>query len=235
MGYDAACTIRFEGKTARGTAFLEHKDLLFRGPFRLAVPLKEVEEVRAVDGTLHVRFGARRAEFDIGSAAPRWAERIAHPPSRLDKLGVKAGQRVILLGVDDAVFRRELDERGAAVTTRAAARPMADAVFFAAHRRADLARLGALAGIIKPDGAVWILRPKGVPAITESDTMAAGKSAGLVDVKVVSFSDALSAEKFVIPVRTRPRVTPEGKRAAPARPSSASPRTRGSSASRGRT
>ena len=30
--------------------------------------------------------------------------------------------------------------------------------------------------------------------------MAAGKRAGLVDVKVVSFSETLTAEKFVIPV-----------------------------------
>ena len=34
--------------------------------------------------------------------------------------------------------------------------------------------------------------------------MAAGKRAGLVDVKVVSFSETLTAEKFVIPVAKRP-------------------------------
>ncbi len=33
--------------------------------------------------------------------------------------------------------------------------------------------------------------------------MAAGKRAGLVDVKVVSFSDTHTAEKFVIPVAKR--------------------------------
>ena len=32
--------------------------------------------------------------------------------------------------------------------------------------------------------------------------MSAGKRAGLVDVKVVSFSDTHTAEKFVIPVRS---------------------------------
>ncbi len=37
--------------------------------------------------------------------------------------------------------------------------------------------------------------------------MAAGKRAGLVDVKVVSFSDTLTAEKFVIPVAKRPHNT----------------------------
>ncbi len=59
--------------------------------------------------------------------------------------------------------------------------------------------------LIKPDGAIWIVRPKGRKEITEAETMAAGKRAGLVDVKVVSFSDVHTAEKFVIPVAKRPR------------------------------
>jgi len=33
--------------------------------------------------------------------------------------------------------------------------------------------------------------------------MRAGQDAGLVDVKVVSFSDVLTAEKFVVPVAKR--------------------------------
>jgi hypothetical protein len=33
--------------------------------------------------------------------------------------------------------------------------------------------------------------------------MAAGKAAGLVDVKVVGFSETLSAEKYVIPLAKR--------------------------------
>ena len=59
-------------------------------------------------------------------------------------------------------------------------------------------------GLIKPDGAVWIVRPKGRKDVTEAETMAAGKRAGLVDVKVVSFSETHTAEKFVIPVAKRP-------------------------------
>ena len=61
----------------------------------------------------------------------------------------------------------------------------------------------ALSKQIEPDGAVWVVRPKGSPDITEAETMAAGKRAGLVDVKVVSFSETHTAEKFVIPVAKR--------------------------------
>ena len=39
MGHDASCTLTFDGRTSRGTAWLEHKDLVFRGPPRLAIPL----------------------------------------------------------------------------------------------------------------------------------------------------------------------------------------------------
>lgn len=220
MGYDAACTIRIDGKSGRGTAWLEHKDLVFRGPFRVAIPLKDIQEARAADGTLTVRFGDRRAELDIGASAARWAERVANPPSRLDKLGVKPGARVAVLGLDDDAFIGELETRGAEVLRRT--KPGAsDAVFYYAPTRAALERLADLKRLIVADGAIWIVRPKGVTTITEAETMAAGLKAGLVDVKVVSFSETLTAEKYVIPVAKRstafrPSTAPRGKRGSPA-------------------
>ena len=59
MGYDATCTLTFDGKTTRGTALLEHKDLVFRGPVRLAIPLATITEATAREGTLHLRFGGK--------------------------------------------------------------------------------------------------------------------------------------------------------------------------------
>ena len=106
MGYDASCTIRVDGQTARGTAWLEHKDLLFRGPFRLAIPLNEISSATAHDGCLRVRFRNRVAELEIGQVAEKWAKRITSPPSRLDKLGVKPGMHVILVAVQDPCSRR---------------------------------------------------------------------------------------------------------------------------------
>ena len=223
MGYDAQCTIRFEGRTARGTAWLEHKDLIFRGPFRVAIPLKDVTQADARDGTLHIRFGDTRAELDLGDVAPKWASRIANPPSRLDKLGIKAGMKVALVALSDPVFERELRARGADVISGRAHGQ--DAVFFAVSRRDDLERLEPLKKTIQPAGAIWVIRPKGDRAITEADSMAGGKKAGLVDVKVVSFSETHTAEKYVIPVARRESLR---------RSSSVSPRKRGSPSSRGR-
>jgi hypothetical protein len=204
MGYDATCTIRIDEECAQGTAWLEHKDLVFRGPFTLAIPLKDIREATARDGTLHVRYGTKRVGLTIGRAAEKWAERITSPPSRLAKLGVKQGMKLCVVGVDDASFAAELESLGVSWSERLPRRGTYDAVFLGVETTADLKRLSAVSGTIAPGGAVWVVRRKGRDApVSERDSMAAGKRAGLVDVKVVSFSDTHSAEKYVIPVAKR--------------------------------
>jgi hypothetical protein len=204
MGYDASCELTVDGKTSKGTAWLEHKELVFRGPTRLAIPLTSITSATAEAGTLHVRFGKRSAEFAIGAAAAKWASRIMNPPSRLDKLGVKPGMSVALIGVSDANLAAEVEQRGGKVLTGVPrAGQVVDAIFYEANHRDALSRLAALRKLIRPAGAVWVVRPKGRTEITEAETMSAGKRAGLVDVKVVSFSDSHTAEKFVIPVAKR--------------------------------
>jgi hypothetical protein len=205
MGYEASCTLTYDGKRTRGTVWLEHKEIVFRGPTRLAIPLESITSAKAKDGTLLLQFNGRTAELAVGEAAEKWAKRITNPPSRLDKLGIKPGMSVAAIGVGDASFLDELAEREAKVsrTTPKASDPV-DVIFYGASHRDALTRLAALSNLIKPNGAMWVVRPKGRPEITEAEAMAAGKGAGLVDVKVVSFSDTHTAEKFVIPVAKRP-------------------------------
>ena len=74
-------------------------------------------------------------------------------------------------------------------------------------------RLHALREALADSGAVWVVRPKGRSEITQAAVMAAGKAAGLVDVKVVKFSETHTAEKFVIPVARRK--SPGGRGCAP--------------------
>jgi TRAP-type C4-dicarboxylate transport system substrate-binding protein len=82
-----------------------------------------------------------------------------------------------------------------------AARPIrqADVIIFGAETAAQLARLTDLRDRIKRDGMIWAVTPKGKGGVKESDVMAAGKAAGLVDVKVAAFSATHTACKFVIP------------------------------------
>ena len=213
MGYHCACTLTLDGRTFQGSALLEQKELVFRGDLRLAIPLAIVQEVNARDGRLLVSFGGRHAEFGLGEHAEKWAKRITSPPSRLDKLGVKTGMRVALVGPVDTVLRGEIEEQGASVEGHAG-RAALDMIFVAAGQLSDLEQLPGLATRLAPDGALWVIRAKGRgAAISERDSMAAGKRAGLVDVKVVSYSDTHSAEKYVIPVAARPsRRPPPGDR-----------------------
>ena len=81
-----------------------------------------------------------------------------------------------------------------------------DMVFLAVDKPADLARLSELASVIVPAGAIWVIRRKGKQAtVTEAESMAAGKAAGLVDTKVVGLSETHTAERYVIPVARRTR------------------------------
>jgi hypothetical protein len=120
----------------------------------------------------------------------------------LDKLGVKAGSRVVLLGVDDREFRRLLDERTDDVHTEPVSG--ADLVFLAASTAVELKALADIKLHIKSNGAIWVVRPKGVPGgLNETGIIEAALDAGLVDNKVVSFSPTHSALRLVIPVHLR--------------------------------
>ena len=204
MGYDSTCTLTIEGRAFRGTAVLEHTDLRFRGDVRLVIPLNGIDEARAEGDSLVVVFGGRSAALEIGAdAAGKWAKRITSPPSRADKLGVKAGMRIALVGMEDEALVEDIGAKGALLETSTRSKGL-DMIFFAANAPRDLSRLGTIAGRLEAAGAIWLIRAKGRGApISERDSMAAGKQAGLVDVKVVSYSDTHSAEKYVIPVARR--------------------------------
>jgi hypothetical protein len=129
-------------------------------------------------------------------------EEFVSTRSRIEKLGVKKGSDVLLFGIEsDTAFLAEI--RGAGASVRTSGRQPADMIFAVFRHRDDLRRLPPLVPRMKADGVLWTLRPKGSKDLTESEMMRAGQEAGLVDVKVVSFSDALTAERFVVPVARR--------------------------------
>jgi hypothetical protein len=201
MGSEAKCRVEFDGKKADAKALLETEELVVRAPFKLTIPFREMKSVDAAGETLRVRWGSHSLSLAIGRDASKWAEKIRNPKSLADKLGIKIGQTISIAGKFPPLFIEDLQNRGADVSTRL--RPNSDIIFFAANVRADLDRIAGISESLAPDGALWVVRPKGIEAITEREVMAAGKSAGLVDVKVARFSETHTAEKFVIPVSNR--------------------------------
>jgi hypothetical protein len=213
MGDQARCTVRFGGpgsdlestEQSVGNAHLETETLAFRGGFRLAIPFKEISAISATDGWMTVTFPGGVASFELGARAPRWLKAITHPKPVIDKIGVKPGMRVALVDVDDGKFRAQLAERAEIVEGMPSD---VDLIVLAAPEPAALAKLATLRRHLRPDGALWVLRPKGSPDITEMEVLNAGRAAGLVDTKVVAFSATLTAEKFVIPVAQRVHPAP---------------------------
>jgi hypothetical protein len=219
MGLEADCDARLDGRWRSGHALLEEKVVLFRGEVSLRAPFERLSEVRAERGLLSFRIDGKEVALRLGPQAEKWASRILNPRSRLEKLGVKAGMVVSVLGVDsDRAFMAELEGREARVHTGRAA-PGSDMVFFLCAARASLSRLSTLARAIRPEGAIWVLWPRGGAGLREGDVRAAGAGPGLVDVKVVSFSDSLSGLKMMIRRERRPAAArPAARSARPARP-----------------
>jgi len=120
----------------------------------------------------------------------------------IDKLGVKPGQKIVALGVESAEFLTELAGR-VPEYSRGRGRNGADLIFFSAEAIADLAQLSSLARLFQKNGAIWVVYPKGQEHIREIDVITAGKSAGLTDNKVCSFSSTHTALRFCIPVAKR--------------------------------
>lgn len=123
----------------------------------------------------------------------------------LDKLGVKPGSRVAVLNLDDAEFLARLRERTKDIVLGKPSRPC-DIVFVGADEMRDLQRLKRVKSWIEPNGAIWVVRRKGADRrLLDTDLIAAGLDAGLVDNKIASFSDTHSAMRFVFRLKDRPR------------------------------
>ncbi len=121
----------------------------------------------------------------------------------IDKLGVTPDARVALLGIADPDFLKQLRSRTGEISEGRLMK-QTDTIFFAADRPKALERLTHLRAFIKSNGAIWVVSLKGKHArIKDVDVIPAAIKAGLVDVKVVSFSATHTALKLVIPVAQR--------------------------------
>jgi len=120
----------------------------------------------------------------------------------LDKLGVKPGMRVVLVGFEDLPFRAELAERGAVVESEPPSG--VDMVFYRVTEPAELGGIRELRHLIHDRGAIWVLRNKGPDrTVRDVDVIDAGRAFDLIDNKIASFSDTFAAMRLVVPLNRR--------------------------------
>jgi hypothetical protein len=163
------------GTGAKMKGEVQEDHVSFRGAFKADVPFKEI--VAEARGTLLVlSCRGHTVELGAGSRAGALAAKIRSPPSRLDRLGVRAGTTAAVAGPLDAAFKGELAAR-ASVAAGAPRQPV-DALFFAVEATAQLDVLPRLAPLVAPGGSLWIVSPQG-KAPTAAQVAAAAKAAGL--------------------------------------------------------
>ena len=202
MGSEAHCKVQFGKQESEGKALLETSEILFRGDFHLKIPFSTIKSAKAVDGELRLQTAEGSIIFHLGAAAEKWRDKILHPKTRIEKLGVIPGAKVSLLGDFESEFLREVTALTKSVS-RGKASSDSEWIFFAVDSKQDLASLSKMAKAIHGAAALWIVYPKGQKHVTENDVLAAGRKTGLKDVKVVGFSSTHTALKFVIPLSKR--------------------------------
>jgi hypothetical protein len=136
-------------------------------------------------------------------------ERVYTTPL-LDKLGIRPGMRVAIVGDLDEdpeaeAFRAMLADRTSDITD-GQPKPDTDVVLLVADSTAELAALATLRPKIRPTGGIWVISRKGrASTLRDVEVMAAGREHDLIDNKVVAFSAARTALRLVVPVALRPR------------------------------
>ena len=205
MGKEQTCTIRVNGVARRSKAHLDSTSLRLSGLHRLTLPLADVAEVHVTEESLHLASAAGRIELELGRGiAEKWAHAITQPKSRLQKLSIRADDRVCIRDLRDREFLAEI---AAAVKTAPATalRGAFDAIFQGLDDPQGLTRLAQAKEHLVPAGALWLVHPKGKGSpVGEGAVRAAILAAGLYEAKVVAFSATHTATKAAIPLAARP-------------------------------
>jgi hypothetical protein len=206
MGNEALCQAEFSGQPQTGKALLETTELIFRpsdGSKSVKIPFSTIKSAKAQNGELQLHTVNGPILFNLGPTAEKWCHKILHPKTRSEKLGLKPGVNVSLLGSFDHEFLKELRDTKA-ILHKGKINAASDLIFLSTNSTKDLTSAVSKASkSIKGPTALWIVYPKGKKEITENDVLSKGRKSGLKDVKVVGFSPTHTALKFVLPLDRR--------------------------------
>ena len=202
MGRELECNAKLGREQGFGRALLEHDAVIFRGDFRARVPLNEITAIAARAGTLRLTWPGGVLALKLGEQAERWAESLRDPKSVVDKLGIKPGQKVAVLGLKDKALLADLTAKlGAKPLTRAGSG--CDHVLLGVETPAALAKLEVLREAVRPAGGIWAIYSRGDKRVSEDAIRSAAKAAGLTDIKIARISDTHGSVRLVIPKTQR--------------------------------
>ncbi|MBX3095891.1 MAG: hypothetical protein KF812_03435 [Fimbriimonadaceae bacterium] len=198
MGAERTCRIHLPDGEFEGWAHCGSGEISFRGEKSFRWKWTDLAHIESSNGALTIQRGDIEATLFLGEDAARWHHAILNPKSLIDKLGVKKGMAVTIGAGFDPDFRREVEDRIGCEGTA----PF-DCAFISLTTNEDLPAVVECRSIIKTSGMIWTVWQKGRKEFGEGHIRNFALLNGLVDVKVVKFSEELSALKLVIPVKLR--------------------------------
>ena len=203
MGTEVTTRVTIGTKKEMVKVLLETGAVIIRGKSGMTIPFKEMKSLASKGGSLSFSFKGEKITISVGEKAAKWFQKIKNPKSVLDKLGVTTDSTISVINFKDEKFLSDIQKKAGAVTLGKAAKD-SDLIFYEANSANEVEQLALLKKYLKPNGGIWVLSLKGKEAtIKDIEVMRIGKKYGLVDNKVVGFSETHTALKFVIPKSQR--------------------------------
>lgn len=194
MGLETKCKAKIEGREYEGKLHVDSKELHFScREKKWSHPVGASVAAKIAKGSLVIGSGKQAVSFELGEESEKWLTKILNPPSRMKKLGIKAEQKICLQGKFDSEFIGELAASGASLVKSVAA---ADLVLAIAETVEDLLGLSKSIEKLDTGKSIWILWPKGVQVIKDSQVIDFCRSFGMGPGKSCSFDDRLTAMRF---------------------------------------
>lgn len=195
MGREATCTCVWNGKKSAVKALIEAPELILRGALRRRVPIAKMQSVKADRDRLTFTVDGEAVALALGSTlAAKWAEALLKPPPSLaKKLGITANTTVWMIGaVEDAALKAALAE------AKSVSRRSGDLIVARVDTTTDLHAALLRAADLLADGVpIWFVYRKGPGhPLNENIVRTTALGAGIVDTKVASVSNALTALRF---------------------------------------
>ena len=203
MGSELVAIIKVGRKKFTAKVLLESNSLIIRGVERKVIPFEQMHSLLLKSAILKFSFKKKTYHIHLGDTAAAWFNKIKNPKSVLDKIGFTSDSKTALFNISDTNFTRAVKRKTDGVSIDTSVKN-SDIIIVEANNRLELEKIFGLKKHLRMNGALWIVFTKGKSAaIKDTEVMETGKRFGLVDVKVVGFSETHTALKFVIPVKDR--------------------------------
>lgn len=205
MGKEADTRIRVGSRSAPGRVLLESGEVIIRGDLARRCPFAALKEIAASKGVLRFKHEGVSVAIELGDGAEKWLKAIKNPRTRVQKLGVAPGMKVVVVGSAETDVIVEIE----AATGSAPARRLskgADLVLLFAQEVEDLDQLGEVEPRLAEKGAAWVLWPKGRKDFAHEDVVSAAKRAGLVQTRSMGFSEENTGLRLARPAKNGMRV-----------------------------